>query len=171
MNLFFRLFYTLLISRFRKEVSVLGPCETPFRCLPVDLDVLNHMNNGRYLSLMDVARVDLMIRAGLYSKLNEKGYFPVVVAETIRFKKAINPFVKFNIETSVIGWDEKAFILKQRFCGDKGDFAEAVVRARFLKKSGGSVTPKEIMSLAGLSWESPDLDPWIQEWNAINAKT
>ena len=32
------------------------------RVLPNDLDLLWHMNNGRYLSLMDQGRVDLMVR-------------------------------------------------------------------------------------------------------------
>jgi hypothetical protein len=69
MNLIFRLIFTLLLSKARGPVSVLGPCLTPFRCWFTDLDILRHMNNGKYFSIMDLARVDLMIRAGLYKKL------------------------------------------------------------------------------------------------------
>lgn len=165
MNLLFRLLLVTLFSRFRKPVGVLGPCVTPFRCLPTDLDVLRHMNNGLYFSLMDLARVDLMTRAGLLKKISSAGWYPVVVAETMRFRKSIEPFESFVIETRVLGWDEKAFLLGQRFM--KGDVvkAEAVVRARFLKKSGGSVAPEEILRLAEVSGESPALEAWVREWN------
>lgn len=143
----------------------MGPCLTPFRCVPTDLDVLQHMNNGQYLSIMDLARVDLMIRAGIASKISDLGYYPVVVAETIRFRKSIQLFNRFYIETKVIGWDEKAFILQQTFILKNQPIADAVVRARFLKKSGGSVLPAEILKLAGVSMDSPQLPGWINDWN------
>ena len=115
MNLFFRLLWTLLAARFRSPVSLMGPCTTPFRCLPTDLDVLRHMNNGVYLSLMDLARVDLINRAGLAKKITAQNWYPVVVAETIRFRKSLELFDVFTIETKIVGWDEKAFLLEQKF--------------------------------------------------------
>ncbi len=165
MNLFFRLFWTLLVSRFRRPVSIMGPCSTPFRCLPTDLDVLRHMNNGMYLSLMDLARVDLMNRAGLAKKVAVHNWYPVVVAETIRFKKSLQLFDAFTIETRIVGWDEKAFLLEQKFLRKHTLMAEAVVRARFLKKSGGSVSPEEFFSKMKISEPHPLLPQWIHDWN------
>lgn len=165
MNLIFRLFWTMLAARFRSPVSILGPCHTPFRCLPTDLDVLRHMNNGKYFSLMDLARVDLMNRANLAKKISSKGWYPVVVAETIRFRKSLELFDAFEIETSVIGWDEKAFLLEQKFMRKKTCIAEAIVRARFLKKTGGSVSPEEILHLINYQKSSPHLPAWVKDWN------
>ena len=165
MNHFFRLLWTQLASLWRKPVPVLGPCLTPYICLLTDLDVLRHMNNGTYFSLLDLARVDLMNRAGVGSKLAQQGWYPVVVAETMRFRKSLKLFDRFHVETVVLGWDEKAFLLQQRFLKGHVCVAEAVVRARFLKKSGGSVTPKEILQLANWTSESPQLPEWIQNWN------
>ena len=70
----------------------LGPCVTPFRVLPTDRDVLMHVNNGVYLSMMDVARVDLMYRAGLMGKLATRRWYPVVVAESIQFRRSLELF-------------------------------------------------------------------------------
>ncbi len=165
MNLFFRLFWISIFSKFRSPTSVLGPCLTPFTCGPADLDVLRHMNNGRYFSILDLARVDLLIRAGLADKISKNGWYPVVVAETMRFKKSINLFESFFVETSVLGWDEKAFILHQRFLRKNDCVAEAVIRARFLKKSGGSVDPLLIIELAGINTAPSELPDWIQDWN------
>jgi len=171
MNLFLRLIWISLFSKFRSKCSVLGPCHTPFICIPSDLDVLRHMNNGRYFSILDLARVDLMIRAGLADRISKNGWYPVVVAETIRFNKSIKTFERFNVETTVLGWDEKAFILQQRFMKNENYVADAVIRARFLKKSGGSVAPSLILELAGVSQESPKLPDWVHSWNQQQSLT
>ena len=165
MNLFFRLLHTLTFSRFRTPVDIFSPCQTPFRCWPTDLDVLLHMNNGKYFSLMDLARVDLMIRAKLLKKLNQQGWYPVVVAETIRFKKSLKAFDSFVIETQVVGWDEKAILLQQQFLRKGEVVCQAHIRSRFLKKTGGSVSPQELLNLIGTEGPSPELAPWLANWN------
>ena len=165
MNLFFRLILVSLFSRFKARISVLGPCETYFRCWPTDLDIQRHMNNGRYFSILDVARVDLISRSGLAKEISKRGWYPVVVAETIRFKKSINPFEKFKVETIVLGWDEKAFIIRQCFIRHDVRIAEAIIRARFLKRSGGLVSPNELLDIAGLNSLSSELEPWVKQWN------
>lgn len=170
MNMLFRLLHVLIFSWFRPGTPAMGPCRTPFRCWPSDLDVLLHMNNGKYLSIMDLARLDLMIRSGLYREVAKRGWYPVVVAETIRFRKSIAPFARFDIESSVIGWDEKVVILQQNFYSGGACVAEAVIRGRFLKKSGGGVAPSELMKLAGLEGPSPEMTGWIRDWNASQAK-
>jgi acyl-ACP thioesterase len=73
MNLFFRLFWIIWAGHRRSKVAILGPCETPFRVLPNDLDLLLHMNNGRYFSIMDAARVDMMVRSGFWQQIQRLG--------------------------------------------------------------------------------------------------
>lgn len=165
MNLWLRLLWISIFSRFRSKLNALDKCVTPFRCWPTDLDVLRHMNNGIYFSIMDLARVDLMIRAGLASKFAERGWYPVVGAETMSFKKSIKLFSPFTVESQVIGWDEKAILLKQTFLRGSEVQAEAVIRARFLKKTGGSLKTSDIMELAGITGSSPAIAPWIENWN------
>lgn len=170
MNLLFRLFWTWLAQRWRAPVAPLGPCETPFRVLPTDLDVLMHVNNGVYLSMMDVARVDLMYRAGLMGKLSAKRWYPVVVAETIQFRKSLQLMDRFTITTTVVGWDEKAMLLQQHFIRRGEVIASAVVRSRFLVRGGGAVDPAELAALAGVSGASPTLSEAVARWNADQAK-
>lgn len=166
MNLLFRLVWTALARRWRPAVPPFGPCLTPFRVLPTDLDVLFHVNNGVYLSMMDVARVDLMHRAGLMGKLAKRGWYPVVVAETIQFRRSLELFDRFDIETRVLGWDEKAMLLEQDFIRRGEIVATAVVRSRFLIRGGGSVAPSELAALAGESPVSPALSETVARWNA-----
>ncbi|MFM0739211.1 thioesterase family protein [Paraburkholderia xenovorans] len=66
MSLIIRLLFLLFTSRRRTRLQVLDTCVTPFRVWFNDLDVLFHMNNGRYFTILDLARVDLMMRSGLW---------------------------------------------------------------------------------------------------------
>ena len=45
------------------------------------------MNNGRYLTLMDLGRADLVIRSGLWRAVLRHGWAPVVSAVKIRFRR------------------------------------------------------------------------------------
>src|SRR5687768_2508370 len=169
MNLFFRLIWLAIAGRFRSRVGVLGPCRTPFRVLPTDLDVLRHMNNGVYFSLMDLARVDLLTRAGLAGRIEARGWYPVVVAETIQFRRSLTLFERFDIETLVLGWDDKAFLLQQRFIRRGEVIATALVRARFLARGAGSVSPSEVISVGDEVPTHGAIPEHAAEWNAAQS--
>jgi acyl-CoA thioesterase FadM len=166
MNMFFRLFWLMLIGRFRRPCPPLGPCRTPFRVIPTDLDILRHMNNGVYFSILDLARIDLMQRSGVAKQIAERGWYPVVVSETIQFRKSLQLFDRFVVETVILGWDDKAFLLEQTFIRKNEPVASAIIRARFLKRSGGSVLPTELLALTGVATDSPELPEWVARWNA-----
>jgi acyl-CoA thioesterase FadM len=164
MNKYFRLLYTLLFSRFRSPVEILGTSETPFRCYPNDLDVLRHMNNGVYFSLMDLARVDFMIRARVKNALDKNGWYPVVTAETMKFRRSLKLFQKFTIQTRILGWTDKAFLVEQQFVSQGDVVAAAVIMARFLRRKGGAVAPVEILDAVGFKESSPELPGAVQSW-------
>jgi acyl-CoA thioesterase FadM len=170
MNLFLRLLLLLLTAPFRPRCDILGPARKRFIVWPPDLDVLWHVNNGVYLSMLDVARVDLLLRSGMAKALRRRGFYPVVAAETIRFRRSLQLFQVFDVETTVIGWDEKAFIIQQQFLRRGEIVAEAVVRARILKRKGGSVSAQELLEVVGKAGPSPELPAWIEAWNRENAR-
>lgn len=169
MNLFLRLLLLLLTAPFRPRCEVLGPSRKRFIVWPPDLDVLFHVNNGVYLSMLDVARVDLMLRSGIGRRLRKTGIYPVVAAQTIRFRRSLQLFQTFEVETKVIGWDEKAFIIQHHFLRYGEVVAEAVVRSRFLKRRGGTVSSRELLDLIGHTGPSPQLPAWIEAWNHQNS--
>jgi acyl-CoA thioesterase FadM len=148
------LFRTLvqgLLARFRPRLNLWDVARTPFRVLPTDLDVLRHMNNGVYLSILDIARLDLMRRSGLWPRFTERGWYPVVVAETISFRRSLELWQRFEVETRCIGLDDRAVYMEQRFVVGGEIYARAFIRARLLKRSGGIVPMDELRELAGLA--------------------
>ena len=159
MNLFMRLLWLRLVGRFRSSVDLLGPVRTPFRVWPTDLDVLRHVNNGVYLSILDLARLDLLIRAGVAGALRDRGWFPVVTAESIGFNRSLTLFQRFEVETRVLGWDDVSFFIHQRFVRGDDAIASALVVGRFLRREGGSVPPEDVAALGGLD-ESPTVPGW-----------
>lgn len=140
-----------------------------FRVMPTDLDLLRHVNNGVYLSIMDVARFDMLQRNGVMAIFGARGWYPVVVAETISFRKSLQLWDRFTIESKMLGFDDQAVFLEQRFVrpdetGTPEVYARAVVRARILKKSGGVVKVAEIAEAAGVNVDEFSLPGQLREW-------
>lgn len=167
MNLWFRLVYELLTWRLRTRESWWAVGRRTFRVWPSDLDIFKHMNNGVFLTLLDVSRYDLALRSGSWQKWKKLGWYPVVVAETVTFRKSLTPWQSFDIETKVIGWDDQAFYFEQRFVVADEIYTQAVVRIRFLKRTRGILTPMEVIEGTGdFNGEVPVLPEWVKQWAA-----
>jgi acyl-CoA thioesterase FadM len=80
---------------------------TPFRVWPSDLDTLLHMNNGKYLSIMDLGRMDLMLRSGTWPRLKAAGWYPVLAGQTIAYYRSLNPWKTFEVHTRILGFDDR----------------------------------------------------------------
>jgi acyl-CoA thioesterase FadM len=108
------------------------------------------MNNGRYFSIMDLGRIDLLLRAGVFWKFLRQGYSGVVTSESIRFKRSLRLFERFEMITLIESWNDKDFFMTQRFvCGEQ-IVAEGCVQGRFRRRNRkGSVPSAEIFSLLG----------------------
>jgi acyl-CoA thioesterase FadM len=137
--------------------------------LPTDIDLLRHMNNGRYLSLFDLGRWDLLIRTGLSDAMRRRGWYPVVSSETVTFRKSLELWQRFDIETRFLGHDDRALYLEHRAVVDGEIYARAIIRARVLKRSGGIVDHDELLAAVGNTEGLPDVEPWVHEWAAASA--
>ncbi|MEM8712570.1 MAG: acyl-CoA thioesterase [Planctomycetota bacterium] len=164
MNLFFRLLHLLLFSRKRARAHPTDEVSTPFRVWPTDLDLNRHMNNGKYLSVMDLARVDLMLRSGLAAAIRKANMYPVVASQSIRYRRSLGLFTRFDVRTRVIGWDEKFIYLRQVFEVRGEKMATAVVKGIFLRRAGGRVPPGDVVALAGVADDAVALPGWVDEW-------
>ncbi len=178
MNLWLRLIWLLLSAPFRARLSLPGGVSAlTFRVLPNDLDLSLHMNNGRYLAVMDLGRLDILIRSGLGGAVWRNGWTPVANAALIRFRRELRAFARYRLETRVIGWHEQAILLEQTFVFASGD-REGQVAARALfkgalydRKSQRYVPVEDIMATIGVSAESPlpsaDLEAFLAADHAM----
>ena len=164
MNLYLRLFKVIVAGLFGQRIETLGESAITLRVWPNDLDFNLHMNNGRYLTLMDLGRLDLVVRAGLLGIAFRKGWMPVLASATIRFRRSLAPFQRFRLRTRVLGWDARNVIMEQVFETLDGQVAaRALVRGVFRRK-GGTVPTADIAEAAGWPQQSPELPERVTTW-------
>jgi hypothetical protein len=72
----------------------------------------------------------------------------------------------FELRTRVLGFDERWGYIEQTFCVGSTVYAQAFVRTRFLKRSGGSVEHDELEKLAGGFPTELQVPEWLLQWTA-----
>jgi len=166
MNLWFRLLVVLLRAALRPRSGALDPTSIPFRVLPTDLDTNLHMNNGRYLTLMDLGRMDLTVRTGLWRAMARHRWLPVVAAANVRFRRELRLGAAGTLHTRLLGWDERWFWLEHRIEHEGRVAAVALLRAVFLR-GRVSVPPREVALALGIDPESPALPEAVAHARAL----
>lgn len=167
MNLLWRFLLVFFISRFHTKLSLFDEGKIAFHVLPTDIDLLMHMNNGRYFSFMDLARLNFMRRNNAFSQFSKHQIYPVITAEMIRFKKSIHLLQRFVISSRMLGWDDKCFYVAHDFRVNNKICAVSVVQARFLHKRG-PIDTKQVLHLLGEPHPSPPLPHWVKTWQAAD---
>ena len=142
--------------------------EITMRVLPVDLDLLMHVNNGVYFSFMDFGRWDMIFRNGSYDLAQKMGWYSVVAGETIKFKKSLKLWDRFQLKTQIVGHDEKYFFIEQKFNLKGQEMARGLVKVRFLKRAGGTVAVDEV--LKGLNLQEKHVPELSHDWAQLEAK-
>lgn len=165
MNKLFRLLWLMWRAGRGERLAPTAVSRVRFRVLPNDLDLQRHMNNGVYLSIMDLGRMDLMVRSGVWPELRRRGYYPVVASSTITYRRSLDPWQAYTLETRLVGIDDVAAYVEQRFVRDGEIYARGVIKARFLKVSGGLVPIPELADLFGLDPDHHPLPEWLAEWS------
>jgi len=174
MHMIFRTFWHLWFVGPRGRRLKFGDVSrSRFRVWPTDLDVLNHMNNGKYLSIMDVARFDMTQRDGTLAMFKREGWYPVVVGQTISYRKSLSPWKRFWIESRILGFDDQAVYIEQRFVRPDAQrrpeiYARAYVRARILRRSGGVVPVAEVIEKSGADPASLVVPDHVLAWGQMS---
>ena len=164
MNLWFRLFWYLVFHSWRRKLDL--PEQTSklnFRVWPLDLDTSVHLNNGRYLTLMDQGRLDLMVGGGLVGAVVSKGWTPITNAIIVRFRRELRLFEKLQVQTRILGWSENEIVLEQLIVSRSGDRkGQVAARALFTgglydRKARKFVPVSRMMHEIGVDQDSPQL--------------
>jgi hypothetical protein len=83
---------------------------TRWRVMPGDLDLFGHMNNSRYLMLMDFGRLDYLARMGLLATAFRQRWIVPVGTAQVDFYRSLKPFERFEIATQVLSWNDRWFL-------------------------------------------------------------
>ena len=147
MNLIFRMLYVFILSQFREPLGIgNSTSRLSLRVLPNDLDINFHMNNGRYLTICDLNRVDLFIRTGLLKAMFRRKWIPVIAEHTMTYKKPLGMFERFDVMLEVTHWDEKFFYMKHTFSNSERIVAEGTSKGCVYARGLGVVSPADAMA-------------------------
>ena len=146
MNLIFRLIYVYVYSLFRERLSMENShSRLPMMVLPSDLDINLHMNNGRYLTICDLNRVDLFIRTGLVKTMRKRKWIPVIAEHTMTYKKSLHLFEKYSSDLEVTHWDDKFFYMTHTFI--KADRVVATGTSKgAIRSREGIIKPDDVLA-------------------------
>lgn len=171
MNLLLRVLFVFLTALFKPKINdILAPARLKLWVLPNDLDFNMHMNNGRFLTVMDLGRLDLILRSGLLKMMLKQKSVPILASAKIRYRLSMNPFQTYILQTQILGWDDKWVFIEQRFIMAKGKHrgevaAIGLVKGCFLdNRSKTTVPTADLMRHIGYIGPSPDLPLHITEW-------
>jgi acyl-CoA thioesterase FadM len=163
MNLLFRLTFVVLAALFGQPLGLLDESALRFRVWPNDLDAMGHMNNGRYLTLMDLGRVDLMVRTGLGRIALKRGWGPLVGSAMIRFRRSLDPFQRCHLRSRILCWDEKWFFVEQRFERQGELIAVGWVKG-LLRGRDGNIPTVEVLRSVNRAVASPEMPEAVRLW-------
>ncbi len=146
MNLILRMLYVLILSRFRERLYPGNLCSLlSLRVLPNDLDINFHMNNGRYLTVCDLNRVDLFIRSGLMKSMVKRKWMPSIAEHTMVYKKPLGLFERYDVALEVTHWDEKYFYMTHIFSNAQRVIAEGTSKGVMWARESGVVPPQDVI--------------------------
>lgn len=163
-----RLLRVIVAAIFGGRLGPFDESALAFRVMPADIDINLHMNNARYLAMMDLGRWDFILRSGLWRHVLRDRLQPVIGGAVVRFRRPLRPFHPFVLKTRQVTWDDRWLYLEQTIESDGLLICSAQVRAAFLHE-GVAVPPARVAGLAGAG-RTPPLPPaWVQTWRDFDA--
>ena len=164
MNLYFRLLRVFLGSLFERTVHYTSPIERRFRVLPHDLDAFGHMNNGRYLQIMDVARAHWMARTGVASAIRSNRWAPILGGGFIRYRYSLKLWQDYRVRSRLLCWDSQWFFLEHVFIDDRGRHVAVGISRAALRSKGRWVSTSDVASAVHPEAKSPEVPGYVLEW-------
>jgi acyl-CoA thioesterase FadM len=150
------------------RIGLLDESAVWFRVLPGDLDVNVHLNNGRYLALMDLGRFELLMRSGLFRPMVRLRWRPLLGSAMVRYRRSLQPFQRFRLHSRLVCWDDRWFVFEQRFESRGQLYAVALARGLFRDRQG-NIPPERVLALAGYQQPSPPTPDYVSRWVQADA--
>lgn len=171
---FFRmLFCYVAASCFKKPLRPTDTATYTSVCLTTDLDVyLTHMNNARYLREIDLARIEFLLRTGIWQELRRRGGLLFTIANSVRYRKFVRTFTRYEIRTRIVYWDDVSIFFEYRFVSKADGFVRAIVynRQRVVECSADELMRTVIgaKTADGPPYQKPECPIEIHHWIQSN---
>jgi acyl-CoA thioesterase FadM len=159
-----RFFYNVWKYRKSPKIGLFETHVSHHYCLPWDIDLWHELNNGRTLTLYDIGRVPMSFRNGSAQVSKRAKLGMVVAGASVRYRKRITMFQKFEMRSRPIGFDDKFIYIEQSmWLSDEVCANHILIRGAVVRK-GKMVPPIELLSQLDPDLKTKPLPAWAQAW-------
>jgi len=163
MNLYLRLLWTWLRASFKPRIRPGDTIELRLRVWPSDLDVNGHMNNGRYMTIADLALVEYFTRSGFLRLALKRGWKPMLGGSILSFRRGLKPFAVYTLRYTLACWDERWNYMRFEFVKDGQVMAVGHAKGAAVGRQG-IVSCAEVYTALGFDPVSPAFPPSVLAW-------
>ena len=147
-------------------LGILDEDRLEMRVWPNDIDFNLHLNNGRYLSIMDFGRIHLLARTRILGHVIRSGWTPLVGAVWMTYRRSLPLFARFSLTSRLVCWDERWFYIEQTFTGSGGLAAMGWVKG-LLRAPDGNLDPQKVIDTVSPGAVSPPMPESMATWNEL----
>jgi acyl-CoA thioesterase FadM len=147
-------------------LGILDEDRLEMRVWPNDIDFNLHLNNARYLSIMDFGRMHLLARTRILEHVIRSRWTPLVGAVWMTYRRSLPLFARFTLISRMVCWDERWFYIEQTFAGSNGLAAMGWVKG-LLRSPEGNLDPQKVIDAVSPGAVSPAMPEAIATWNEL----
>jgi acyl-CoA thioesterase FadM len=169
MNLYLRLLWALLRSRRLPRIAPGDTIGRRLRVWPGDLDINGHMNNGRYLTIIDLMLVEYFVRSGFARVMFKAGWRPMSGGAVITYRKALLPWQRYRLSFTLAGADVAWNYMRFEFTREDGTLCAAGYMKGAAVSRGGLVPNAQSYARMGHAFTPQRLPDAVLHWMAAEA--
>jgi acyl-CoA thioesterase FadM len=162
-NLYLRLLWALLRAWRQPRLEPGDTLVREFRVLPNDLDVNGHMNNGRYLTMLDLMLVEYFVRTGFARVLVQQGWRPISGGAFISYRRALDPLQRYTLRYRLDACDTHWNYLRFEFSRGERVHAAGYMKGTAVSRDGLVPNATSYSRLGRAVLEAP-LPEAVQQW-------
>jgi acyl-CoA thioesterase FadM len=163
MNLYLRLLIAILKALRASRVRPGESIELSPLVLPTDLDLNGHMNNARYLSMVDLALMTFFIRSGFGRLCLARRWRPMGGGSIVYFRRGLNLFQRYTLRFTLVAWDELWSYMRFEFIRNGELCATGFMKGAAAGRDG-LVRNADIYPVLGHHQPSPPVPEDLQAW-------
>lgn len=166
MNLWLRLVWALLRAWRLPPITAGDVIERRLRVWPGDLDVNGHMNNGRYLTVIDLMLVEYFVRSGFARVMLRQGWRPMSGGAVITYRKGLMPGQRYRLRFTLAAADHAWNFMRFEFLREDGALCAAGYMKGAAVGRSGLVPNAESYACLGQVFEPQPLPAAVEHWLA-----
>jgi acyl-CoA thioesterase FadM len=136
-----------------------------FRVLPNDIDINGHMNNGRYMTIVDLMLMEYFVRIGFASVLIKQGWRPMSGGSFITYRRGLKPFQTYQLRYRIDACDTYWNFMRFEFLDGEKVCASGYMKGAAVGKAGLIANVESYARLGLVVLDSP-IPQAVEHWLA-----